>query len=74
MKKRSVVLKGHGTSVTLEDAFWQALKDIAGTEKMSLSTLISTIDDNRSPDDNLSSYIRLYILKWYQDKLRNEEH
>ncbi|MBX9977168.1 MAG: ribbon-helix-helix domain-containing protein [Alphaproteobacteria bacterium] len=66
MKKRSVVLNGHGTSVTLEDAFWDALKTIATGKNISLNTLITTIDAARNPGDNLSSHIRIYILKWYQ--------
>lgn len=73
MKKRSVLLKGHSTSVTLEDDFWQALKYIAVKKNTSMRALISIVDDNRLPEDNLSSCIRLFILKWYQDVLAKEK-
>jgi predicted DNA-binding ribbon-helix-helix protein len=52
--KRSVVLAGHKTSVSLEDAFWRGLKDIATTRRMTLSDLISGIDIDRE-HGNLSS-------------------
>ncbi len=62
-------MSGHSTSVTLEDEFWAALKDIAKTENCSVRSIISIIDKNRSPDHNLSSLVRLYILKWYQTRM-----
>lgn len=62
MKKRSVKIAGHATSITLEDEFWHELRAIADTEKKSLNTLISEIDNNRQTE-NLSSAIRIYILK-----------
>ncbi len=68
MKKRSIVLNGHETSVTLEDAFWDALKVIAAYEQRSISAIVCAIDNSRFPQDNLSSHIRLYILKWYQNR------
>jgi predicted DNA-binding ribbon-helix-helix protein len=49
--KRSVVLAGHKTSVSLEDAFWRGLKDIATTRRMTLSDLISGIDIDREHGD-----------------------
>ena len=45
--KRSIVLAGHKTSISLEDAFWRALKDIAGSRRTTLSNLISSIDHER---------------------------
>jgi predicted DNA-binding ribbon-helix-helix protein len=60
--KRSIVIGGHKTSVSLEDAFWQELKRIAGLQHMTLSSLISTIDTRRQ-EGNLSSAIRLYVLE-----------
>ena len=56
--KRSVVLAGHKTSVSLEDAFWQGLKDIAASRRTTLSDLISSIDIDRE-HGNLSSALRL---------------
>ena len=64
MKKKSVVLFGHATSVSLEDEFWQALQDIAVNQQISVSALIAQIDENRTT--NLSSAIRVYILKQLQ--------
>ncbi len=63
--KRSVVLAGHKTSVSLEDAFWQALKDIAASRHMALCDLIGRIDFERR-QGNLSSALRLFVLDHYQ--------
>ena len=60
MKKRSVVISGHRTSVSLEDAFWYALKEIATRNEQTVNQLISKIDDGRT--GNLSSAIRVYVL------------
>ncbi len=65
--KRSVVIDGHKTSVSLEDAFWTDLKNIAHSEQTTLSGLITNIDQTR--EGNLSSAIRLFVL----DHLRNED-
>ena len=66
--KRSVVLAGHKTSVSLEDAFWNSLKEIAGSGNMSLSDLITAIDFARH-HGNLSSAIRLFVLDFYRKQL-----
>jgi len=63
MKKRSINIHGHQTSITLEDEFWSALKDIAKIQNLSLNKLVAQIDDARPPETNLSSAIRLHILK-----------
>ena len=63
--KRSIVLAGHKTSVSLEDAFWEGLKDIAKTMRTSLSDLVGSIDTDRE-HANLSSAIRLFVLNHYQ--------
>lgn len=63
--KRSVVVAGHKTSVSLEDAFWHALKDIARERTMSLRSLVAEIDANRR-GGNLSSAVRLYVLDHYR--------
>ena len=63
--KRSVVLAGHKTSVSLEEAFWQGLKDIAASRRMTLSDLIGSIDVDRD-QGNLSSALRLFVLDHYQ--------
>ena len=63
--KRSIVIKGHKTSVSLEDAFWHDLKLMAAEENQSLSALISSVDDSRQRG-NLSSALRLFVLAKYQ--------
>lgn len=67
MKKRSVTLQGHHTSVTLEDEFWDALKIIAAKRNTSLAALIDTIDESRlrTAKGGLSSAIRVYVLKYF---------
>ena len=62
MKKRSVNIHGHQTSITLEDEFWDALKNAAQKRGLSTNKLIAEIDDTRG-QQNLSSAIRVYILK-----------
>jgi predicted DNA-binding ribbon-helix-helix protein len=63
--KRSIVIAGHKTSVSLEDAFWQGLKEIAAARHISLTELIAAIDGGRR-DGNLSSAIRLFVLEHYR--------
>ena len=63
--KRSIVITGHKTSVSLEDAFWGGLKDIASSRNMTLSDLVASIDADRR-QGNLSSAIRLFVLDHYR--------
>lgn len=63
--KRSIVIAGHKTSVSLEDAFWQGLKQIAGDRNLTLSDLVASIDTERR-QGNLSSAIRLFVLDFYR--------
>jgi predicted DNA-binding ribbon-helix-helix protein len=65
--KRSIIIDGHRTSVTLEDVFWNALKDIAHKREETLSQLIATIDRNRE-FANLSSALRVFVLRHYMDQ------
>ncbi len=67
--KRSIVIAGHKTSVSLEDAFWQGLKDIAIARELALSDLVALIDAERR-HGNLSSAIRLFVLDYYQGRTR----
>ena len=69
--KRSTVIAGHKTSVSLEDAFWNALKVIASERDMTLSELVGKIDTERQ-HDNLSSAIRLFVLDYYRDQIRHQ--
>ena len=70
--KRSIVIAGHKTSVSLEDAFWQGLKEIAVEREMTLSDLVAAIDTGRQ-HGNLSSAIRLFVLDFYRSQLESEE-
>ena len=63
--KCSIVLSGHKTSVSLEEPFWRALKDIAASRRTTLSDLITSIDHERR-HGNLSSALRLFVLNHYQ--------
>jgi predicted DNA-binding ribbon-helix-helix protein len=69
--KRSIVIAGHKTSVSLEDAFWTSLKDIADDRNVTLSDLVSSIDTDRQ-HGNLSSAIRLFVLEFYRHQ-RSEQ-
>ena len=65
--KRSIVIAGHKTSVSLEDAFWECLRRIAKVRGQTLSQLIGSIDSDRQygGNGNLSSAIRLFVLGFY---------
>src|SRR5262245_45483398 len=63
--KRSIVIAGHKTSVSLEDAFWKGLKDIAGGRDTTLSDLVASIDTD-SQNGKLVSAIRLFVLVHYR--------
>lgn len=65
MKKHSILLYGHRTSLTLEPEFWQALTELAARQNMSIAALVATIDEKRTT--NLSSAIRVFILKSLQE-------
>jgi predicted DNA-binding ribbon-helix-helix protein len=66
--KRSIVVAGHKTSVSLEDAFWMGLKEIAGGRQSTMSDLVAIIDADRQ-HGNLSSAIRLFVLGFYLDQI-----
>ena len=70
--KRSIVVAGHKTSVSLEDAFWNGLKEIAGGHHLGLSDLIGKIDSGRQ-HNNLSSAIRLFVLDFYRKQFSRFE-
>jgi predicted DNA-binding ribbon-helix-helix protein len=63
--KRSLRIDGSNTSVTLEDAFWDALREIAAVRNIHVSELVSTIKIELQPDSNLSSAIRQFVLDYY---------
>ena len=66
--KRSIVLDGHKTSVSLENEFWHGLREIAGRENTALSTLVGKIDRERN-SCNLSSAIRVYVFNYFRGSL-----
>lgn len=63
--KRSIVIGGHKTSVSLEEAFWNGVKEISGARGKTLSELVSEIDGSRQ-QGNLSSAIRLFVLDYFK--------
>jgi predicted DNA-binding ribbon-helix-helix protein len=70
--KRSIVIDGHKTSVSLEDAFWSGLKEIAHARCVTLSQMVAEIDETRQ-HSNLSSAIRLFVLDRMRAPLRTLE-
>lgn len=66
LKKRSVVIAGHKTSVSLEDAFWRALKRLAAERGVSVNDLVAGIDRRRS--GSLSGAIRVTVLEWLESR------
>ena len=64
--KRSLTLHGHRTSVSLEGPFWDAFRDIARDQGLTLNQLAAEIDDTRSGDEGLASAIRLFVLAHYR--------
>ncbi|EEE38857.1 hypothetical protein RKLH11_2703 [Rhodobacteraceae bacterium KLH11] len=64
--KRSLTLQGHRTSVSLEDEFWQAFRDIAQEKHLPINVLAARIDAERDPETGLASAIRVYILNRYR--------
>jgi predicted DNA-binding ribbon-helix-helix protein len=70
--KRSIVIAGHKTSVSLEDAFWRGLKEIAIGRDKTLSDLVAEIDTERQ-HGNLSSAIRLFVLDHYQARTNGHD-
>lgn len=73
--KRSIVVGGHKTSVSLEDPFWAGLKDIAQYDHQTLSELVANIDAKRR-SGNLSSSLRMFVLNYFRtrDQSRIPDH
>lgn len=66
--KRSLTLRGHRTSVSLEDPFWQAFRDIAAEQDRPINDLAAEIDAARDLDTGLATAIRLYVLAYYRNR------
>lgn len=71
--KRSLTLRGHRTSVSLEDAFWQAFREIADEKSMAINVLAAEIDAGRGVETGLATAIRLYVLAHYRDRMLQKE-
>lgn len=69
MRKHSVTISGHRTSISLEDEFWDGLKELAQSRQKSLADIIRQIDKDRGKR-NLSSAIRLAVLAYYKSKTK----
>ena len=69
--KRSVVISGHRTSISLENAFWTALHEIAVSQRRTRSDLLADIAARRE-GPNLSSAIRVFVLEFYRERVRHE--
>lgn len=75
IQKRSVRIQSHQTSVSMENAFWQALQAIASAQGRPLSALIAEVDAQRTVQagGNLSSLLRVYALRYYQRALADRD-
>ena len=71
--KHSVTLKGHRTSVSLEDEFWDEFRALASEKSMPINALVAEIDADRGLDMGLASAIRLYVLRALKDRLPREQ-
>ncbi|KHA52518.1 ribbon-helix-helix domain-containing protein [Sulfitobacter geojensis] len=71
--KHSVTLKGHRTSVSLEDEFWNEFRDLADEMDMPINALVAQIDEARGMEMGLASAIRLFVLRALKDRLPNGE-
>lgn len=69
--KRSLTLHGHRTSVSLEDPFWTAFRDIAQETGKPINVLAAEIDALRGVESGLASAIRVYVLDYYQTKAQD---
>jgi predicted DNA-binding ribbon-helix-helix protein len=70
--KRSIMIAGHRTSISVEQPFWDQLKEIAANQRISTAALIATIDESRGRN-NLSSAIRLHVLSVFIEKTSQQK-
>lgn len=66
--KRSLTLRGHRTSVSLEDEFWRAFREIAARKNKPINELAAEIDEARGVESGLASAIRLYVLAYFESR------
>ncbi|MGB7241036.1 MAG: ribbon-helix-helix domain-containing protein [Sulfitobacter sp.] len=67
--KHSVTLKGHRTSISLEDAFWHELRHIAEDRSLPVNALVAEVDIARQPDTGLASALRVFVLTTLKDQI-----
>jgi predicted DNA-binding ribbon-helix-helix protein len=72
IKKRSIIIARRKTSISLEDEFWESLREIAKERGETISQLISNIDEGRN-SANLSSTIRLFVLRYYRNQIDQQD-
>lgn len=70
VRKRSVTIRGHRTSFSLEDPFYAIITSIADDRKLTLAGLIAEIDEGRDRNSNLSSALRIYVLDWVMNGMK----
>lgn len=70
-RKRSVTLRGHRTSISLEEEFWEALREIAEAERTSINRLVAMIDEERGLTTGLASAVRVYTLEYFRRRARD---
>lgn len=70
--KRSISIRGHRTSFSLEQPFYDELLRIAGERDVSLAGLVGQVDAERARDTNLSSALRLFVLDWFRERYEAE--
>jgi predicted DNA-binding ribbon-helix-helix protein len=73
-KKRSLTLRGHRTSVSLEDRFWTAFRQIAADENLAINALAAKVDEERPFEEGLASAIRDYVLQYYMRLNRDSDN
>jgi len=69
LRKHSVSIRGHATSYTLEDPFFELVEEIAATRELSVAALIAEVDSKRDRSINLSSALRLHVLDWLKSRI-----
>ena len=73
-KKRSLTLRGHRTSVSLEDRFWTAFRQIAADQNLAINALAAKVDEERPFEEGLASAIRDYVLQYYMRLNRDSDN
>jgi predicted DNA-binding ribbon-helix-helix protein len=71
--KHSVTLRGHRTSISLEDEFWNEFKDIAADLDLPINALVAQIDADRGMEAGLASAIRVFVLRSLKERLPRSE-